>query len=279
MGDHSERKTVGGRVAIVGTGSRAAMFVRGIAERPASAVVAILEPNSIRAAYYNDPLKSLGSPTIPVYKPEQFKVMLKEERVDTIVVICIDALHQLYIIPALEAGVRVLTEKPMTTDADKCRAILETVQRTDRHLTVAFNYRHRQKGNSGGLMVHKSGHHFDLVNWWIDSEPETVVGMGKTAFYARGNDEARKDHFAMHMEMDNTAQKLYAEAESEDGYHRDMKVFGPDIAIEDDMSVMVRYESGAALTYYLTTYSPWEGYRVMFNGSEGRLELDVVGFT
>ncbi len=25
-----------------------------------------------------------------------------------------------------------------------------------------------------------------------------------------------------------------------------------------------------------TTYSPWEGYRVMFNGSKGRLELEVV---
>ncbi len=104
MDDNSERKTVGGRVAIVGTGSRAAMFVRGIVERPASAVVAILEPNTIRAAYYNDLLKSLGAPTVPVYKPEHFKDMLTTERVDAIVVTCIDALHHLYIIPALEAG-------------------------------------------------------------------------------------------------------------------------------------------------------------------------------
>jgi predicted dehydrogenase len=37
--------------------------------------------------------------------------------------------------------VRVLTEKPMTTDVDKCRRILETVQRTGQHITVTFNYR------------------------------------------------------------------------------------------------------------------------------------------
>jgi predicted dehydrogenase len=38
--------------------------------------------------------------------------------------------------------VRVLTEKPMTTDIDKCRRILETVKKTGRHVTVTFNYRY-----------------------------------------------------------------------------------------------------------------------------------------
>lgn len=36
-------------------------------------------------------------------------------------------------------------------------------------------------------MVHKSGHHFDLVNWWVNSSPKQVVGMGKTAFYGKKN--------------------------------------------------------------------------------------------
>ena len=37
------------------------------------------------------------------------------------------------------------------------------------------------------------------------------------------------------------------------------------MTIEDDMAVLVRYRSGTTLTYHLTAYSPWEGYRVMFN--------------
>jgi hypothetical protein len=68
---------------------------------------------------------------------------------------------------------------------------------------------------------------------------------------------------------------LYLDAEHEDGYLRDRNVFTDGISIEDDMSVMVRYETGATMTYHLTAYSPWEGYRVMFNGTKGRLELDV----
>ncbi|TCD62053.1 hypothetical protein EIP91_007529 [Steccherinum ochraceum] len=329
----SQTKRIGGRVAVIGTGSRAAMFVRGIIERPESSVVAICEPNAVRAAYYNSLLQELGAPTVPVYKPEQFKEMLEKEKVESIVVTCIDALHDQYIVPALEAGVRVLTEKPMTTDIEKCRRILDTVQKTGEHVTVTFNYRynpvheavkralaegkigrilsvhfewmldtvhgadyfrrwHRQKTNSGGLMVHKSGHHFDLVNWWLDSQPETVAAMGKLAFYgdengkrhgwardyerARGAPEAKDDPFALDLEADETLKSIYADAEKEDGYHRDQNVFAPGIGIEDDMALLVRYKNGATMSYHLTAYSPWEGYRVMFNGSQGRLELEVV---
>ncbi|MBJ8193096.1 Gfo/Idh/MocA family oxidoreductase, partial [Bacillus cereus] len=37
-----------------------------------------------------------------------------------------------------------------------------------------FRRWHRDKRNSGGLLVHKSTHHFDLMNFWLGSKPETV---------------------------------------------------------------------------------------------------------
>jgi hypothetical protein len=40
--------------------------------------------------------------------------------------------------------------------------------------------------------------------------------------------------------------------------------------------VLVRYSTGATMSYHLTAYAPWEGYRIGFNGSRGRLELEVV---
>jgi hypothetical protein len=42
------------------------------------------------------------------------------------------------------------------------------------------------------------------------------------------------------------------------------------------MNVMVRYQNSAVLTYSLTAYAPWEGFRVSFNGTGGRLEMEVV---
>lgn len=39
---------------------------------------------------------------------------------------------------------------------------------------------------------------------------------------------------------------------------------------------MVGYRGGSSLSYTLNAHSPWEGYRVAINGTEGRIELDVV---
>ena len=42
------------------------------------------------------------------------------------------------------------------------------------------------------------------------------------------------------------------------------------------MNLLVRYRNGAVMTYSLTAYAPWEGFRVNFNGTGGRLEVEVV---
>lgn len=161
-----------------------------------------------------------------------------------------------------------------------------------RHGADYFRRWHRDKANSGGLMVHKASHHFDLVNWWIQAVPEEVHALGRLFFYgqdagrrhgyaqdyhrAHGSPAAATDPFAIRLADNPQLRALYLDAEHEDGYHRDQNPFGDGITIEDDMAVLVRYSTGATMTYHLTAYSPWEGYRLMVNGSKGRLELEVV---
>ncbi|KAI9149098.1 putative nad-binding rossmann fold oxidoreductase family protein [Paramyrothecium foliicola] len=155
-----------------------------------------------------------------------------------------------------------------------------------------FRRWHRDKRNSGGLLVHKSTHHFDLVNFWLQTRPLTVYaqgdlkfygkenaeGRGVTKFYQRasGSEAAKDDPFALHMDQNPQLKAMYLDAEHEDGYFRDQSVFGDGINIEDTMNVLVRYRNGAVLTYSLTAYAPWEGFRVSFNGTGGRLEMEVV---
>ncbi|MFD9704046.1 Gfo/Idh/MocA family protein [Lentzea sp. NPDC059081] len=149
-----------------------------------------------------------------------------------------------------------------------------------RHGADYFRRWHRDKANSGGLLVHKATHHFDLLNWWVGSVPETVYAQGRLFFYGDENGARHgntdDDRFDIELERDEWLKKLYVDARHEDGYRRDQNPFEPGVSIEDDMSVLVRYASGANLTYHLTAYSPWEGYRLMVNGSRGRLELEVV---
>ncbi|WP_405855916.1 Gfo/Idh/MocA family oxidoreductase [Streptomyces sp. NBC_01515] len=160
-----------------------------------------------------------------------------------------------------------------------------------RHGADYFRRWHRDKANSGGLMVHKASHHFDLVNWWLGTAPESVYALGGLFFYgeeagrrrnlardyvrAHGSPAAEGDPFAVRLADSPVLSALYLDAEAEDGYHRDQNVFGPGVTIEDDMAVLVSYTSGASLTYHLNAYAPWEGYRIAFNGSGGRLELLV----
>ncbi|MGJ3241956.1 MAG: Gfo/Idh/MocA family protein [Opitutales bacterium] len=153
---------------------------------------------------------------------------------------------------------------------------------------------HSSMADCGGLLVHKSTHHFDLVNWWIDSIPEQVFAYGDLVFYGRDNAVRRgdkaytgyprytgyvtkeQDPYSMDL-SEGTMKALYKDAEEETGYIRDRNVFREGIDIYDTMSVNVRYRSGVLLTYSLNSFSPREGMRVTFNGDRGRVEYYEFG--
>jgi predicted dehydrogenase len=327
------------RFAYVGTGGRVRTFLDPVAQRYSAdaQIVGLCDSSVVRATCHRDRLKAkFGYADVPVYPAGSFVQMLREAKPDTVVVCTVDGEHHHYIVAALEAGCDVVTEKPMTTDAAKCRAIFDAVKSTGRHVRVAFNYRwnpgatkvrellaqgtigqvrqvtmeyllntshgadyfrrwHAQRCSSGGLLVHKSTHHFDLVNWWIDAIPAEVVAHGALMFYGRDNalrrgdvaltaypryhgESVKGDPFAYDYEQsmiqDPTLEHgLYlGAAEKESGYVRDRNVFRADIDIEDVMNVLVRYRNGTLLNYSLNAFSPYEGYRVAFNGDRGRLE-------
>jgi predicted dehydrogenase len=319
------------RYAVVGTGSRATMYIDAICGTHArhGDLVALCDTSSVRVSYHNQRLASrFGRAGVPGYDAGQFAAMLAEQRPDVVIVTTVDAYHHQYIAAAMEHGCDVITEKPMTTDDDKVAAILAAIERTGRRLTVTFNYRyspaytrvrqlvaagaigtprlvdfswlldtshgadyfrrwHREKDMSGGLLVHKATHHFDLVNWWIGDWPQTVFAMGSLSFYGReaaaGRGESYSysryagrpddDPFAIDLDRSPMLRGLYADAEEQTGYLRDRNVFGDDISIEDTMVVSARYRGGALLSYSLVAYSPWEGLRVAITGDKGRIEL------
>jgi len=167
--------------------------------------------------------------------------------------------------------------------------VLDTVHGAD-----YFRRWHREKENSGGLLIHKASHHFDLVNWWIDDVPERVYASGGLKFYGDKNaaerglgarpergtldtgTDAVKDPFVLDLREDDKLRELYYENERFDGYRRDQDVFTSGITIEDNLALVVDYQGGPILSYSLNAHSPWEGYRVAVNGTEGRAELEVV---
>ena len=155
-----------------------------------------------------------------------------------------------------------------------------------------FRRWHSNKEISGGLMIHTAPHHFDLVNWWLGSEPEQVQAYGKREFYTpkmaqrmglqsyhercRTCPEKDKCTFYLDIGSDRNFRELYLDNEQYDGYFRDRCVFRPDISIEDTMNVIVKYKTGATLSYSLNAFNAYEGYVITFNGTRGRLEHSIV---
>jgi predicted dehydrogenase len=153
-----------------------------------------------------------------------------------------------------------------------------------------FRRWHRDKANSGGLLIHKASHHFDLVNWLLADFPVGVYARGGVRFYGsenaaargmaarseRGTHDGGHSPWELDLRADAQLKALYLDNESYDGYRRDQDVFGPGVTTEDNLAVIVDYGRGATLSYALNAHAPWEGYRIAINGDQGRAELDVV---
>jgi len=308
------------RVALVGTGVRGiTMWGRDLVREYPDEVefVGLCDINPGRLEYGK---RFIGA-DCPTFT--HFDAMVEQTKPTHVIVCTRDDTHHLYINRGMELGCDIITEKPMTTDAEKCQSIVDTQAATGQNVTVTFNYRyspHRQrikeilqsgrigkvtsvdfhwyldiyhgaayfrrwhgKERFGGtLFVHKACHHFDLVNWWLESEPETVVAMGDLEYYGENNPyhstKCRgcqfSDECAHYWDITKSDfdTKLYTDHEHHDGYLRDGCVWDPAIDIYDKMAATIRYANGVQMSYSCTTYSPYEGYRIAFNGTKGRLE-------
>lgn len=154
------------------------------------------------------------------------------------------------------------------------------------HGASYFRRWHGLRDIGGTLLVHKATHHFDMLNYWIDSEPEEVFAYGSLDFYGQKNSPISHTHcrtcphkrqcnFYWDITQDTSAMRLYVDHEKHDGYLRDGCVFRKEIDIYDKMAVQFKYANNVPVSYSLNAFLPYEGYRIAINGSKGRLEAWV----
>ncbi len=152
-----------------------------------------------------------------------------------------------------------------------------------KHGADYFRRWHRLKNQGGSLWVHKATHHFDLVNWWLDADPVSVVARGSLERYGK-NGRFRHSNcrpcphktqceFYRDITKDARLMALYAAAEDADGYLRDGCVFREDVDIYDTMAALVTYSNGTVMSYSLNAFVPFEGHRIAFNCERGRVEV------
>ncbi|TAY19313.1 Gfo/Idh/MocA family oxidoreductase [Rhizobium leguminosarum] len=309
------------RFALIGTGNRGTtMWGKDLLAgwREHVDLTAIVEKNSLRG----ERARNMIGSNAPLY--ENIDSMLAEQKPDLVIVCTPDHTHDDIVVRALESGIDVITEKPMTTSVEKIRRILDAEKRTGRRVDVSFNYRyaptaakikellnageigrvtsvdfhwylntkhgadyfrrwHAYTENSGSLFVHKATHHFDLLNWYLDSDPDAVTSFADLQNYGRKGPfrgprcklcpHAHECDYYLDLEADPFLDSLYEDPSTIDGYFRDGCVFREDIDIPDTMVVSLRYRNNVHVSYSLNTFQPIEGHHLAFNGTKGRIEL------
>ncbi len=211
------------RIVLVGTGIRGISFwgkrlVQEYSDILESVGLSDINPGRLE---YAKKFIGVNCPTFV-----NFDEMLDKTKPDLIIVTTKDSTHHQFIIKGLNSGYDVLTEKPLTTDENKCQEILNAERRSGKKLIVGFNYRwspystkikellanntigkitsvdfhwylntyhgasyfrrwHGMKAGGGSLWVHKATHHFDLLNWWLDSDPTEVFALGDLEHYGK----------------------------------------------------------------------------------------------
>ena len=133
------------RYVHVGTGQRAWMYITALMKNYADVgeLCALCDTNQLRMDFYNSYIKEkYRHNPLPTYKADEFDKMISEIKPDKMIVTSMDRTHHKYICRAMELGCDVITEKPMTMDAEKCQLIIDTQKRTGRNVSVTFNYRY-----------------------------------------------------------------------------------------------------------------------------------------
>lgn len=101
------------RFALIGTGSRAQMYLGALATTHADVgtLVAWADPNPGRLDWSAAQHPELGEPRR--FDPADLADVVREEKIDSVIVTTPDFLHAEYVTAALEAGADAIVEKPL----------------------------------------------------------------------------------------------------------------------------------------------------------------------
>ena len=152
-----------------------------------------------------------------VWSTSDHRELLGRKDVDAVIVATPNFTHADIVCDALRAGKHVLCEKPMATTLEGCERIIAAAEESGKTYQVGLEFRFAsglrrvrklidegelgqvrqmwfteyrgpwmrkveewitQKAKSGGTLLEKNCHHFDLFNWMAGAKPIRVAGFG-----------------------------------------------------------------------------------------------------
>ncbi|TAK56209.1 MAG: Gfo/Idh/MocA family oxidoreductase [Dehalococcoidia bacterium] len=199
------------RYGVIGTGLMGLEHIRNLALVPGAQLVAAADPNERSRGWA---AKAAG-PDVALFV--DYRTMLREASVDAAIIATPNFTHAAVLDDVLPSGLHILCEKPLCTTYDDCRRVVDAVEGRGGVFWTGMEYRYsppvtrfvrevhdgaagavkmlairehrfpflqkvgdwnRFNRNTGGTLVEKSCHHFDLMRHVLRSEPVRVFASG-----------------------------------------------------------------------------------------------------
>ena len=305
------------KLGIIGTGRRAAGEIGSVLKRCRDEVeiAALSDTNRLRLQAAS---KLFGGIKLQF---TDYKDLLSVDEVEAVIIGTPDCFHEEIALKAFEAGKHVFCEKPLATTTRECANIIEASRKANKILEVGFVLRYmwfyrtmikivqsgalgipyfincgdyyrggstyfsrwnRFKQQSGGLLVHKSTHMFDILNWVIDSKPVSVAAYGGNDVFTAGPNKGKRcltcenrcNYYSDIRSEEKQLKQLFHDAEEEDGYFRDTCVFNSEKDCFDNAVVIIRYENGTKVMYGQCFFPVTSTRRFLMIGAKGELSGD-----
>jgi len=214
-----------------------------------------------------------------------YRELLEVTSIDAVIISTPNDTHKQIAVEAFAAGKHVFCEKPLATTLADCDEIIRAADRAQKFLQVGLVYRYSplyrrmrrliadgevgpvhmmwckellgsfygrwrfKEALSGGAIVEKNCHHFDLFNWMIDARPKKVCAFGGQNVMKRGR----------------TVEAIIMDTGEKNVVH--------DSEIIDNAVVIVEYENGARAQLLLCFFSPYgNDLEVGAIGDAGKVE-------
>ncbi|MDQ0255878.1 putative dehydrogenase [Evansella vedderi] len=284
------------RMGIIGAGLRSGIAKYWHQPEKNSIVVGVADISTKRLDEFKEKIDD------NCFATTDYKELLRREDIDAVAITSPDYLHEEHAIAALEAGKHVYCEKPLAITVEGCDNIIQTAERTGKHLMIGFNMRymnmyrtmkgivdsgvigdikavwvrhfvgyggyfyyhdwHALKKNTTSLLLQKGSHDIDIIHWIAGSYTKRVSAFGSLDFY--GGDKSN-NLTCPTCDIQDSCTEASPGVLVECAYREE-------IDVEDNNVVIMELENGVKASYLQCHFTPDYQRNYTFIGTKGRME-------
>jgi len=289
------------RTALIGCGGRGIGMAQQAENFGRFQVVAVCDPSQTNCDQAKQKMKGADVATFSDYK-----AMLKWGEFDLVIIASPDFAHEEQAVACMKAGKDLFLEKPIAISIKGGKRVVETARQTKRIVIVGFVLRyaplyakakkliesgtigdlksiwvlhsvasgsdwyfhdwHSSFKNTGGLLLQKGSHDFDIINWFADSPARQLSAIGSQDVFGgnKSND----------LTCPQCAERFTCPERMPDDFPRIQCAFRKENDCLDNHLVQIQYANDIKVTYNECHYTPDDNREYIFIGTKGKLKLD-----